>query len=149
MFVLCAIFPNLCHNIFNTLSSLQVIVQKFIPPSELQSQNLIHGCPGRWLSKPVLANNRSRIYMVLCGYCRINVKPKMYSTWKGLIHGLGVFYLIYIITKVPHCPNCNFPMPRRSMVFAFHPPQQLIKLARMSILQLVHLKDRVTAKLDN
>ena len=56
--------------------------------------------------------------MVLCGYCRKNVKPKMYLTWKGFIHGLGIFYLIYIITKIPQCPNCNFPMPRRYMVFA-------------------------------
>jgi hypothetical protein len=81
--------------------------------------------------------------MVLCGYCRINVKPKVYSTWKGFIHGLGVFYLIYIITKVPHCPNCNFPMPRISMVFAFHPPQQLIKLAKICVLQMIHFKDGV------
>jgi len=79
--------------------------------------------------------------MVLCGHCRENVTPKMYLTWKGFIHGLGVFYLIYIITKVPQCPNCNFPMPRRSMVFAFHPPKQLIKLARICILQLIHFKD--------
>jgi hypothetical protein len=79
--------------------------------------------------------------MVLCGHCRENVTPKMYLTWTGFIHGLGVFYLIYIITKVPQCPNCNFPMPRRSMVFAFHPPQQLIKLARICILQLIHFRD--------
>jgi hypothetical protein len=79
--------------------------------------------------------------MALCGHCRENVTPKMYLTWKGFIQGLGVFYLIYIITKVPHCPNCSFPMPRRSMVFAFHPQQQLIKLARICILQLSHFKD--------
>jgi len=79
--------------------------------------------------------------MVLCGHCRENVTPKMYLTWNGFIRGLGVFYLIYIISKVPHCPNCSFPMPRRSMIFAFHPPQQLIKLARICILQLIHFKD--------
>jgi hypothetical protein len=58
----------------------------------------------------------------------------MYLTWKGFICGLGIFYLIYAILKNPHCPNCNFPMPRRNMVFAIHLPQQLIKLARMSVL---------------
>jgi len=80
--------------------------------------------------------------MVLCGYCRKHVKPKMHLTWKGFIHGLGIFYLIYIITKSPHCPNCNFPMPRRSMIFAIRHPQYLIKLASMSVLQLIHFKDR-------
>ena len=80
--------------------------------------------------------------MVLCGYCRKNIKPKMYLTWKGFICGLGIFYLIYIITKIPQCPNCNFPMPRRSMVFAIRLPNCLIKLARMSLLQLIHFRDR-------
>jgi hypothetical protein len=81
--------------------------------------------------------------MVLCRYCRKNVKPEMYLTWKGFICGLGIFYLIYIITKIPQCPNCNFPMSRRSMVFAIQLPQNLIKLERMSVLQLIHFKDRV------
>jgi hypothetical protein len=81
--------------------------------------------------------------MVLCGYCRKNVKPKMYLTWKGFICGLGIFYLIYNIIKIPQCPNCNFPMPRRSMIFAILPQQYLMELARMSVLQLIHLKDRV------
>jgi hypothetical protein len=81
--------------------------------------------------------------MVLCGYCRKNVKPKMYLTWKGFICGLGIFYLIYIIIKIPQCPYCNSPMPRRSMVFAIPLPKYLIKLARISVLQLIHFKDRV------
>jgi hypothetical protein len=81
--------------------------------------------------------------MVLCGYCQKNVRPRMYLTIKGFIRGLGVFYLIYSITKIPQCPNCNFPMPRRSMVFAFCLPQCFIKLARISVLQLIHFKDRV------
>jgi hypothetical protein len=81
--------------------------------------------------------------MVLCGYCRKNVKPKMYLTWKGFICGLGIFYLIHIIIKIPQCPNCNFPMPRKSMVFAILFPEYIIKLARMSVLQLIHFKDRV------
>jgi hypothetical protein len=81
--------------------------------------------------------------MVLCEYCRNNVKPKMHLTWKGFICGLGIFYLIYIITKIPQCTNCNFPMPRRSMVLAIQPQQYLIKLERMSVLQLIHFKDRI------
>jgi hypothetical protein len=81
--------------------------------------------------------------MVLCGYCRKNVKPKMYLTWKGFICGLGIFYLIYNLIKIPQCPNCNFPMPRRSMIFAILPQQYLMELARMSVLQLIHFKDRV------
>lgn len=80
--------------------------------------------------------------MVLCRHCRQNVMPKIYSTWNGFIYGLGIFYLIYILTEVPHCPNCNFPMPRRCMVFAIQPLQNLIKLERMSVLQLANLKDR-------
>jgi hypothetical protein len=81
--------------------------------------------------------------MVLCGYCQKNVTPQMYLSWKGFICGLGIFYLIYIIIKVPQCPNCNFPMPRRSMVFPIQLPQCIIKLARMSVLQLIYFKDRV------
>ena len=81
--------------------------------------------------------------MVLCGNCRKNVKPEMYLTWKGFIYGLGIFYLIDIITTIPHCPNCNFPMPRRNMVFVIHLPQYPVKLAKMSLLQLVHFRDRV------
>jgi hypothetical protein len=84
-----------------------------------------------------------RGYMVLCGYCRMNVKPKMYLTWKGFICGLGIFCLIYIIIKIPQCPNCNFPMPRKSMVFAILFPEYIIKLARMSLLKVIHFKDRV------
>jgi hypothetical protein len=81
--------------------------------------------------------------MVLCGYCRKNVRPRMHLTWKGFVRGLGIFYLMYGITKIPQCPNCNFPMPRKSMVFAIYLPECFIKLARMSVLQLIHLKDRV------
>lgn len=78
--------------------------------------------------------------MVLCEYCHKNVTPNIYLTWKGFICSLGISYLIYLIMKIPQCPNCNFPMPRRSMIFAI--PSQLIKLARMSILQLIHFRDR-------
>jgi hypothetical protein len=83
------------------------------------------------------------IYMVICKYCRENVKPKSYFSWKGFLHGLGLFYLIYFISKLPHCPNCNFPMHRRNMVFAIHLPQYHIKLAMISVSQLIHFKDRV------
>jgi hypothetical protein len=81
--------------------------------------------------------------MVLCGHCRENVKPKMYLTWKGFICGLGVFYLLYIIINIPQCPNCNFPMPRKSMVFAILFPEYIIKLARRSLLKVIQFKDRV------
>ena len=81
--------------------------------------------------------------MVLCGYCRENVKPRMYFTWTGFIYGLGIFYLIYIIAKKPQCPNCNFPMPERSLIFAIQPPQYLVKLAERSELQLTHFRDKV------
>jgi hypothetical protein len=91
----------------------------------------------------IIPNLIDRGYMVLCRYCRKNVKPKIYSTWNGFIRGLGIFYLIYIITKTPHCPNCNFPMPRRNMVFAIQFPQYPIKLAKISVLQLIHFKDIV------
>jgi hypothetical protein len=83
--------------------------------------------------------------MVLCGYCQKNVKPKMYFIWKGFICGLGIFYLIHSIAKIPQCPNCNFPMPRRAWVFAIHFPQiiELARLAKMSVLQLTQFKDRI------
>jgi hypothetical protein len=81
--------------------------------------------------------------MVICEYCQENVTPKMYLTWKGFISGLGIFYLIYMIAKIPQCPNCNFPMPRRSMIFAFHLPHQLINSARRSALHMSIFKDRV------
>jgi hypothetical protein len=79
--------------------------------------------------------------MVLCGYCRENVTPKMYLTWKRFIYGLGVFYLIYLFLKIPQCPNCNFPMPRRRMVFVI--PSQLIKSARNSVSKLIYLKNKL------
>lgn len=81
--------------------------------------------------------------MVLCGYCQKSVRPSMHLTWKGFVRGLGIFYLMYGITKIPQCPNCNFPMPRRNMVFAIYLPRCFIKLAKMSVLQLIHFKDRV------
>ena len=83
--------------------------------------------------------------MVFCENCGENVLPKTYFTWSGFVLGLGIFYLIYIITKLPQCPNCNFPMPRRNMVFAVQLPQNLIKLARIGALQLTHLKDSLTS----
>ena len=81
--------------------------------------------------------------MVLCGNCQENVKPSIYFNWRGFIRGLGIPYMIYFMTKIPQCPNCNFPMPRRNMVFAIQPPQYSIKLPSMSILQLTHFRDRV------
>jgi hypothetical protein len=81
--------------------------------------------------------------MVICEYCQENVTPKMYLTWKGFISGLGIFYLIYMIAKIPQCPNCNFPMPRRSMIFAFPLPHQLMKSANRSALRMSNFKDRV------
>ena len=83
--------------------------------------------------------------MVICENCGENVLPKTYFTWSGFVLGLGIFYLIYIITKIPQCPNCNFPMPRRNMVFVVQLPQNLIKLARIGALQLTHLKDSLTS----
>jgi hypothetical protein len=83
------------------------------------------------------------ICMVLCGYCQKNVRPKMYLKWKDFVRGLGIFYLIYSITKIPQCPNCNFPMPRRAWVFAIQPTKYLVKLARISILQLTQFNDRI------
>ena len=94
----------------------------------------------------MLVSNRSnRGYMVLCRNCRENVKPNMHFKWSDLIRGLGIFYLAYFITKIPQCPNCNFPMPRRSIVLAIQPPQYLTKLAERSVLQLIHFKDRVVS----
>jgi hypothetical protein len=55
--------------------------------------------------------------MVICGNCRENVMPKTYFSGRGFICGLGIFYLIYYGLRIPHCPNCNFPMPRSSIVF--------------------------------
>jgi hypothetical protein len=83
--------------------------------------------------------------MVLCENCRENVLPSMHFNWRGFIRGLGIPYLIYFMTKIPQCPNCNFPMPRRNMVFAVQLPQNLIKLARIGALQLTHLKDSLTS----
>ena len=83
--------------------------------------------------------------MVFCRNCEENVKPKTYFSWSGFIRGLGFFYLMYVITKIPQCPNCNFPMPRRSLVFAIQPPQYLVKLAEMSVLQLIHFKNRAVS----
>ena len=84
--------------------------------------------------------------MVFCRNCEENVKPKTYFSWSGFIRGLGIPYLIYFMTKIPQCPNCNFPMPRRSLVFAIQPPQYLVKLAEMSVLQLIHLTDRLASR---
>ena len=83
--------------------------------------------------------------MVFCENCGENVLPKTYFTWSRFILGLGIPYLIYFMTKIPQCPNCNFPMPRRNMVFAIPLPQKLIKLARISALQLTRLKDSLTS----
>jgi hypothetical protein len=84
--------------------------------------------------------------MVFCRNCEENVKPKTYFSWSGFIRGLGFFYLMYVITKIPQCPNCNFPMPRRSLVFAVQPPQYFMKLAEMSVLHLTHFKDRLASR---
>ena len=83
--------------------------------------------------------------MVFCRNCEENVLPKTYFSWSGFIRGLGFFYLMYIITKIPQCPNCNFPMPRRSLVLAIQPPQYLAKLAEMSVLQLTRFRDKVVS----
>ena len=83
--------------------------------------------------------------MIFCRNCEENVKPKTYFSWSGFIRGLGIFYLMYVITKIPQCPNCNFPMPRRCMVFAIQPPPYFMKLAEMSVLHLTHFKDRVVS----
>lgn len=76
--------------------------------------------------------------MVICKYCRENVKPKSYFSWRGFLHGLGIFYLIYYILKSPHCPNCNFPMPRSRLIFAIMPSQDPINRLKGKILQRFH-----------
>lgn len=81
--------------------------------------------------------------MVLCGNCGEKIKPNIYFRWSDFIRGLGIFYLIYIISKIPQCPNCNFPLPRRTMVFAIHLSQYFIKLAGISLSQLTYFKDSV------
>jgi hypothetical protein len=96
--------------------------------------------PVNHLLEPVLVII-DRGYMVICEYCQENVTPKMYLTWKGFLCSLGISYLIYIMIKIPQCPNCNFPMPRRSMLIAI--PSQLMEMARMGVLQLIHFRDRV------
>ena len=83
--------------------------------------------------------------MVFCRNCEENVLPKTYFSWSGFIRGLVFFYLMYVITKIPQCPNCNFPVPRRSLVFAIQPPQYLVKLAEMSVLQLTRFRDKVVS----
>lgn len=83
--------------------------------------------------------------MVFCRNCEENVKLNAYFSWNGFYRGLGIFYLMYFITKIPHCPNCNFPMPRRNMIFAVRFPQNFIKLARIGALQLTLLKDSLTS----
>jgi hypothetical protein len=81
--------------------------------------------------------------MVVCKNCRERVKPNIDYRWSDFIRGLGIFYLIYIFTKIPQCPNCNFPMPRRTIIFAVHFPRYFVKLAEMSVSQLTSLKDSV------
>lgn len=83
--------------------------------------------------------------MVFCRNCEENVKPKSYFSGSGFFRGLGIFYLMYFITRIPHCPNCNFPIPRRNMVFAIRLPHYYIELAGMSVLRLTHFKDRVVS----
>lgn len=83
--------------------------------------------------------------MAYCENCGENVRPNIYFRWNDFIRGLGIFYLIYIISKIPQCPNCNFPMPRRTMVLAIHPPQHLTQLAGMSVLHLIHFTDRIAS----
>ena len=80
--------------------------------------------------------------MVVCKNCRERVKPNIDYRWSDFIRGLGIFYLIYIFTKIPQCPNCNFPMPRRTIIFAFHLPRYFAKL-EMSLSQLTYLIDSV------
>ena len=78
--------------------------------------------------------------MVICKYCQENVKPKSYFSWKEFLQGLGVFYLIYFISTLPHCPNCNFPMPRSRLILAILPSQDPINMAKKNILQLFHFQ---------
>jgi hypothetical protein len=89
------------------------------PPGALQRIVIIH--------QMHILVKLGRGYMVLCGSCRENVKPKTYFTWKGFIYGLGIFYLIYYVQTIPHCPNCNFPMPRNRLVFAILSQQSFVK----------------------
>jgi hypothetical protein len=80
-----------------------------------------------------------------CGNCGENVRPNIYFRWSDFIRGLGIFYLIYIISKIPQCPNCNFPLPRRTMVLAIQPQNYFAKLSGMSVLHLIHLTERITS----
>ncbi len=141
MFTLCAIIHNLCHDIFYIFSSYYLALDYFDTLLTFRARTFCGLCSSINLSTMLVIIDRG--YMVLCGYCQRNVTPKMYFSWKGFICGLGIFYLIYSLAKIPQCPNCNFPMPRRNMVFAIQLPQYLIETARMSLLQLTHFKDRV------
>jgi hypothetical protein len=85
--------------------------------------------------------------MTFCGNCGKNVKPNIYFRWNGFIRGLGIFYLMYIAAKIPQCPNCNFPLPRRTMVLAVHLPRYFIKLAGMVVLHLTRFKDQLLSAL--
>lgn len=82
----------------------------------------------------------NRGYMVLCKNCKERAKPNIHCRWSDFIRGLGIIYLIYIFTKIPQCPNCNFPMPRRTIIFAFHLPRYFGELAE-SVSQRTYLKD--------
>jgi hypothetical protein len=62
---------------------------------------------------------------------------------EGLYLWFRHLLLIYIIIKIPQCPNCNFPMTRKSMVFAILFPEYIFKLARRSLLKVIQFKDRV------
>ena len=95
-----------------------------------------------YLSKTVFGDGRSRIYgtlWILPEEC----KAQDVFNMEGLYLWFRHLLLIYIIIKIPQCPNCNFPMPRKSMVFAILFPEYIIKLARMSLLKVIHFKDRV------
>jgi len=81
--------------------------------------------------------------MVLCKNCKERVTPNLHCKRCDFIRGLGIFYLIYLFTKVPQCPNCNFPMPRRTIVFAFHLPRYSAKLAEMSVSKLTCIRDSI------
>jgi hypothetical protein len=144
--VLCTIISNLYHDTSNTFECLCVFRYYIIlKHPELQNPSIFLGFPVSVIYQNACWLTIERGYMVLCGYCRKNVKPKMYLTWKGFVCSLGIFYFMYVITKIPHCPICNFPMPRRNMIFALMHPQYLIKIARMIILQLVYFRDRVVS----
>jgi len=111
----------------------------------MQSLILLLGLQCKFVKPCWLIDRIEDTYMVLCGNCGENVMPSVYFNWNGFIRGLGIPYLIYFMTKIPQCPNCNFPMPRRNMVFAVHLPHSLTKLASTGALQLTHLKDSVTS----